>query len=102
LAWNLPEPACLPAYLDDLIVVSRDTIENHFTHLEEVFTRLASAGLKVNATKCHFCCDELEYLGYLINRKGVRPTMKKVAIMKTDTTKIRKQLRSFMVMNNVW
>jgi hypothetical protein len=32
-----------------------------------------------------FCSDELEYLGYLINRNGVRPTMKKVeAIMKID------------------
>jgi hypothetical protein len=28
------------AYLDDFLVVSRDTIENHFIHLEEVFTRL--------------------------------------------------------------
>jgi hypothetical protein len=44
---------------------------------------LASAGLKINASKSHFCCDELEYLGYLINRRGVRPTVKKVeAIMK--------------------
>jgi hypothetical protein len=41
------------AYLDDLLVVSRHSIENHFIHLEEVFTRLASAGLKVNATKRH-------------------------------------------------
>jgi hypothetical protein len=31
---------------------------------------LANAELKVNATKSHLCCDEHEYLGYLINRKG--------------------------------
>jgi hypothetical protein len=89
------------AYLDDLLVFSRDTIGNHFIHLEEVFTRLASAGLKVSATKSHFCSDELEYLGYLINRKGVRPTMKKVeAIMKIYAPKTRKQLRSFIGMVN--
>jgi hypothetical protein len=58
------------AYLDDLLVVSRDTIDNYFVHLEEVFTRLASTGLKVNATKRQICCGELEYLGYLINGKG--------------------------------
>jgi hypothetical protein len=45
------------AYLDDLLVVSKDSFENHFIHLEEVFTRLASAGLKVNASKSHFCCS---------------------------------------------
>ena len=85
------------AYLDDLLVVSKDSFENHFVHLEEVFTRLASTGLNVNASKSHFCCDELEYLGYLINRKGVRPIMKKVeAIKKTDTPTTRKQLRSFI------
>jgi Reverse transcriptase (RNA-dependent DNA polymerase) len=66
------------AYIDDLLVDSKDSFENHLEHLEEVLPRLASAGLKVNVTKSHFCRDELEYLGYFINRKGVRPTMKKV------------------------
>ena len=80
------------AYLDDLLVVSKDSVENHFTHLEEVFTRLASVGLRFNATKRLFCCDELEYLGYLISGKGIRATMKKVeAVMKIDTPKTRKQ-----------
>jgi hypothetical protein len=81
------------AYLDDLLVVSKDSIENYFIHLEEAFTRLANAGLKVNMSKSHFC--------YLINRKGVRPNMGKVvAMMKIDTPKTRKQLRSFIVVVN--
>jgi hypothetical protein len=68
-----------------------------------VFTRLAEAGLKINATKSHFCCDELEYLGYLINREGVRPTMKKVeAIKNIATPTTRKQLRSFIGMVNYY
>jgi hypothetical protein len=45
------------AYHDDLLV------ESHLKHPEVVFTRLASAGLKINASKSHFCCDKLEYLG---------------------------------------
>ena len=81
------------AYIDDLLVVSKGGFETHLEHLERVFTRLAEAGLKINASKSHFCCDELEYLGYLINRKGVRPTMKKVeAISKIATPTTRKQL----------
>jgi hypothetical protein len=44
-------PEFAKAYLDDLLVVSRDSVENHFIQLEEVFTTLASTGLKVNATK---------------------------------------------------
>jgi RNase H-like domain found in reverse transcriptase/Reverse transcriptase (RNA-dependent DNA polymerase) len=91
------------SYLDDLLVVSKDTFASHLIHLEEVFTRLASAGLKINASKSQFCCDELEYLRYLINRRGVRPTVKKVeAIMKIDAPKTRKQLRSFIGMVNYY
>jgi hypothetical protein len=47
------------AYLDDLLVVSKDTFESHSKHLEEVFTRLPIAGLNINASKSHFCGDEL-------------------------------------------
>ena len=91
------------AYIDDLLVVSKGNFETHLRHLEKVFTRLAHAGLKVNVTKSHFCCDELEYLGYLINREGVRPTMKKVeAIKKIATPTTRKQLRSFIGMVNYY
>ena len=70
------------AYIDDLLVVSKGGFKTHLDHLEQVFTRLAEAGLKINATKSHFCCNELEYFGYLINREGVRPTMKKVQAIK--------------------
>jgi hypothetical protein len=91
------------AYIDNLLVVSKHSFETHLSHLEQVLTRLAEAGLKINATKSKFCCDELEYLGYLINREGVRPTMKKVeAIKKIATPTTRKQLRSFIGMVNYY
>ena len=91
------------AYIDDLLVVSKGSFDTHMIHLEKVLTRLAEAGLKINASKSHFCCDELEYLGYLINREGVRPTMKKVeAIKKIATPTTRKQLRSFIGMVNYY
>jgi transposase InsO family protein len=91
------------AYIDDLLVVSKGNFANHLEHLEQVLTRLSAAGLKVNATKSHFCCDELEYLGYLVNREGIRPTMKKVeAITKIATPTTHKQLRSFIGMVNYY
>ena len=59
-----------------------NSFQDHLDKLEQVLTRLAEAGLKVNVSKSHFCQHELEYLGYLINREGVRPTMKKVEAIK--------------------
>ena len=91
------------AYLDDLLVVSKGSFEDHLNHIEQVCNRLAEAGLKVNVSKSHFCKHELEYLGYLINREGVRPTMKKVeAIRNIAPPKTRKQLRSFIGMVNYY
>jgi transposase InsO family protein/exonuclease VII small subunit len=91
------------AYIDDLLVVSKGNFEQHLDHLEQSLTRLSEAGLKVNATKSHFCKTELEYLGYLINKEGVRPTMKKVeAIKNIATPTTRKQLRGFIGMVNYY
>jgi Reverse transcriptase (RNA-dependent DNA polymerase) len=66
------------AYIDDLLVVSKRNFETHMLHLEQVLIKLSYAGLKINASKSYFCCDELEYLGYLINCNGVRPTLKRL------------------------
>ncbi|KFM73878.1 Retrovirus-related Pol polyprotein from transposon 297, partial [Stegodyphus mimosarum] len=48
-------------YLYDIIVTS-ETLEEHIKHLEEVFTLLYKAGLKVNPKKCKFASKELRLL----------------------------------------
>ena len=47
------------AYIDDLLVVTQGDFSMHLDQLEQVLTRLAEAGLKINATKSTFCCKEL-------------------------------------------
>ena len=91
------------AYIDDLLVISKNTFEEHLEHLEQVFTRLSESGLKVNAVKSSFCTTQLEYLGHIVNRKGVQPSTKKVeAILKIATPKTRRQLRKFIGMINYY
>ena len=51
------------AYIDDLVCITRETLEDHLDKLEEVLRRLRDAGLKVNAAKSFFCTHEIEYLG---------------------------------------
>ena len=53
------------AYIDDLLVITRGTLEDHLVKLGEVLRRLREAGLKVNAAKSCFCTHEIEYLGYI-------------------------------------
>ncbi len=61
------------AYLDDLLCISKLSIEDHLEKLEEVLRQLRDAGLKVNAAKSTFCALEIEYLGYLLTRDSIKP-----------------------------
>ena len=89
------------AYIDDLLIVSTGSFQDHLRKMEQVFARLQKAGLKVNASKSSFCSEELEYLGYWISRRGIRPLNKKVeAINNLATPRTKKQLRSFIGMVN--
>ena len=60
-------------YIDDLLVLIKGDWK-----LEEVFQRISDAGLKINAKKSFFGCDELEYLGYWMTRDGIQPIPKKL------------------------
>jgi hypothetical protein len=88
---------CVRANIDDLLVLSKGSFEDHLLKLELVLQHLQKAGLKVNAKKSFFVHPELEYLGYVINRDGMKPSRKKVeAIQNIAEPKTRKQLRGFI------
>jgi len=46
------------AYIDDLLVITRGTLEEHLEKLREVLRRLHRAGLTINATKSLFCTHQ--------------------------------------------
>ena len=91
------------AYIDDILVVTNESFEDHLDKLRVVLEKLQHAGLRVNVKKSFFAKEELEYLGYWITRKGIQPTTSKVhAIGNIATPKTRKQLRSFIGMVNYY
>ena len=66
------------AYMDDLLIITRGILDKHLQKMETVLTRLHDAGLKVNVAKSSFCAHEIEYLGYILTREGIKPQPKKV------------------------
>jgi Reverse transcriptase (RNA-dependent DNA polymerase) len=52
------------AYIDDCLIISKGTYEDHLADVDKVLQRLKDAGLKVNANKSAFAQAQLEYLGY--------------------------------------
>jgi hypothetical protein len=65
-------------YFDNLLCISKLSLEDHLEKLEEVLRRLRDAGLKVNAAKLTFCALEIEYLGYVLTRDAIKPQSNKV------------------------
>jgi hypothetical protein len=85
--------------MDDLLIITRRTLDKHLQKMETVLTRLRDAGLKVNAAKSLFCAHEIEYLGYIITREGIKPQLKKVqAILTLNLPNNVKELRYFLEM----
>lgn len=91
------EPYVL-VYLDDIVVISPD-FDTHLETLGKVFDRLHRAGLTVNREKCQFCRSELRYLGYVVDRQGLRVDPEKVeALLGVSSPVNVTQVRSFVGM----
>ena len=83
-------------YLDDIIIYSRSEKE-HLEHLEEIFTRLKTAGLKLKLEKCCFYKKHIQYLGHLISADGIQPLPEKPeSIAKMPAPKNPKEVKQFL------
>ena len=67
------------AYVDDLLIITREMLDEHLQKMVTVLTRLHDAGLKVNVAKSSFCAHNIKYLGYILTREGIKPQPKKSA-----------------------
>ena len=91
LQWEI-----LLIYLDDLIVFSR-TFDEHLERLDQVFTRLYEAGLKLKPSKCFLFKPEVSFLGHVVTKDGIRPQTSKVECMYSwERPRDLTSLRSFL------
>ncbi len=63
------------------MIITKGSLDDHIEKLSMVLTRLQDAGLKINADKLNFCTLEMEYLGYILTRDGIKPQPNKVQAM---------------------
>lgn len=90
-------------YLDDLLVMGRDESE-HLRNLDRVLQRLQENGLKVKKkSKCEFGKIQIEYLGYVLDGRGMYPSKDKVrAIHDAPAPTNVKELRAFLGLVNYY
>jgi hypothetical protein len=65
---------------DDILIYSKNWLA-HLTHVDQVFHLLSKNQLFLKQSKCGFCTSEIEYLGHIVGKDGVRVDMKKIEAM---------------------
>ncbi|XP_076863392.1 zinc finger protein 800a isoform X1 [Brachyhypopomus gauderio] len=91
LPWNI----CM-VYLDDILLYN-GSFEEHLASLEEVFSRIQHAGLKLNPSKCHLARNHVLFLGHLISQDGLKPDPKNTdKVKKWPTPQSPSEVRAFV------
>ena len=68
-------------YLDDVLIFGASKAEHDHT-LQMVFEKLAKNNMALSLDKCIFGKPEVEYLGYVVNKQGIRPLPRKLDALK--------------------
>jgi len=78
-------------------MVFSPSLQEHMTHLSQIFEKLSKATLKLQPEKSEFLRKEIEYLGHVVTDEGVRPNPKKIEAIKAfPIPKSRKEIKSFL------
>ena len=86
----------LCVYIDDLLIFSKDE-KSHLRHLETVLSRLQEHELYVSPKKCALFQEEMDFLGLIIGKNGIKVNPKKVEVLRTwPKPESLTDLRSFL------
>ena len=83
-------------FIDDILVYSK-TQEQHEEHLREVLETLRRERLFAKFSKCEFWLREVQFLGHLVNQKGILVDPAKIeAVMQWEVPRSPSEIRSFL------
>ena len=87
---------CVEDYVDDLVVKSTKK-EDHLRHLRKVSERYRKYDLKMNQLKCAFGVSEGKFLGFSVDKEGIKVDHDKVkAILAMEPPRNLTQIREFI------
>ena len=87
-------------YVNNILVFSKIQ-EEHLEHLRKIFNILRENKLYAKWTKCHFAKSELEYLGNVVGKDGIKVDPRKIdTVTRWARPNNVSQLRSFLGLSN--
>lgn len=83
-------------YMDDILIPSK-TFEEGLVRLKEVLDLLREAGLTLKMEKCNFFQERIDFLGFEIDKDGIRPGIQKIeAVSKFPAPQNQHEVRRFL------
>ena len=90
-------------YLDDVLIFTQGTLEDHLKDMDEVLLRLKEHGLIANPSKCELAKRVITYVGNVVSRKNCRPDPSLTkAIENYPRPKILKDLRELIGLRELY
>jgi len=90
------------AYMDDILIYAK-TKEEHDRLVKEVLKKLQQNRLAVSPEKCVWKAKEVEFLGYIIGRDGIKMSTGKVeAVLSWETPNSLTEVQSFLGFANFY
>jgi hypothetical protein len=80
-------------YIDDIMIYSK-TFEEHLKHIEKILKKLKEVNLMLKLKKCKWCEQNIEFLGHIVGKEGLKPDPRKIEKVKqikepTTVTEVR-------------
>jgi hypothetical protein len=73
-------PSFFLVFFDDILIYSQ-TWQSHLSHVDQVLHLLSQHQIFLKHSKCSFGASEVEYLGHIVGKAGVRVDPKKIEAM---------------------
>ena len=84
-------------FIDDILIVTKLSKQNHLDKVREILKTLDEAKLQLKAGKCKIAKQEIEWLGFKMTSQGISPVNSKVQGIREKLWSTNlKELRSFL------
>jgi hypothetical protein len=84
-------------YIDNIILFTNTTFHHHLQRLALVHERIQSQNLHVHVEETFLATNQVDYLGYTLTSKGIKPQKQKImSILAKAEPNSKRQLRSFL------
>lgn len=83
-------------YMDDIIIYSPDEY-THLQHIDTILRKLETAGMRISPAKSKFFKSEVQFLGFIVTKSGIRTCPEKVKTITEYRVPLDlRSLRSFL------